>query len=324
MTELSLTPHPKAQWRDATSAQRRAWASQVFIRHPRLSRAIETISDRAARCQETGRGDGIFIRGAPGTGKTRLLRYLSQRFRVSPGEEPDDRTLRPLISLRVPDPCTRKRVIVEVLRAIGVQDPDAGSYHESMARAKVLIRECQVQVVTVDDLQDVPARRTQRGILDIGLCFRDLIDDTKALYVFCGTKDAQVVIDGDTQLRRRVPCRLALEYFDLEARERRPEFKRLMVELDRWLPLAEESCITASPSMERMFFASGGIVQYMIELLDLAWPLAIAEGRESINDEDLRRAYESLFGEASTLNPFSTSGPHRPLTQPGEVFHGWR
>lgn len=322
--ELSLTPPEKAQWRGASSPQRQAWANQVFIRHPRLNRAIKTISERAARCQQVGRGDGIFIRGEPGTGKTRLIRYLNQLYRVRPEDERDDRTLRPFVSVRVPDPCTRKRVIVEVLRSIGVPDPNSGSYHESMARAKVLIHECQVQVVTIDDLQDVPARRSARGILDIGLCFRDLIDDTSALYVFCGTKDAQIVIDGDTQLRRRVPCRLALEYFDLEARERRPEFKRLMLELDRWLPLAEESCITSSTSMERMFFASGGIVQYMIELLDHAWPRAVADGRERIEETDLQNAYGSLFGDASSTNPFSAGAVLRPLSQPGEVFHGWR
>lgn len=322
MIEKIYTPLPKNSWKDAPRSKRCQWVKNIFIKHPKMFNAITAIYRKEERCRLTGQGDGIFILGQPGSGKTRLIKHLYDSYEILPEDQSSDVTLRPVISVKIPDTCTRKQVMIEIHEALG--SDTHGNFHELMKRAITLFKSCVVQIVLIDDLQDIPARRSLRGVHDIAICIRELIDSTNALFVLCGNKDALVVLDSDLQLRKRIPFRLSLHYFDLSNAVHRPEFVRLMHVLDTWIPLAQESCITNPSVIDRMFFASGGIFQYIIQILDLAWPIALDNQRESICISDLEEAFVLLYGEVgSFINPFSSNFEKRILNKIGEPFHEW-
>jgi hypothetical protein len=118
---------------------------------------------------------------------------------------------------------------------------------------------------------------------------------------------------------------LYLRYFDINEQARKPEFKKLMLELDEWIPLAEHSCIVEPEVMERMFVASNGILQYLVALVNYAWPIAVKAGRERIVVDDLAIAFEKLWGDVSPeINPFVLTNKVRQLKRKGEPFYGWK
>lgn len=316
---------PKSSWKGATFERRSKWLENLLIKHPKFKKGIEAISEKIATAKLTGRGTGVFLMGASGSGKSTFISYLAEIHGVLEEPYPDDRTLCPVVRMKIPKVCNQKQLMVEFLEAIGDPFPDQGSYTKLKKRVIKLFAECRVRLVLVDDLQDVPARRSKKGIEEIASCFRDLIDETSAVFVLCGTENAQVVIDGEVQLRRRTPCRLYLRYFDINEQARKPEFKKLMLELDEWVPLAEQSCISEPAVMERMFVASNGILQYLVELVNLAWPIAMKAGRERIVVEDLAAAFQKLWGDVSSeTNPFVLTNNIRQLTLKGEPFYEWK
>lgn len=324
MTDQKIFRPSKETWRGASFEVRCKWRESLLIKHPKFRKSLETITEKIEHAQQTGKGAGVFLMGAPGTGKSTLISYLEAVHSKLPEPYPDDRTLCPVVKLKIPRVCNQKQLMVEFLEAIGDPFPDQGSYTQLKKRVIRLFNECRVRLVLVDDLQDVPARRSTKGIEEIASCFRDLIDETSAVFLLCGTEKARIVIDGEVQLRRRTPCRLYLRYFGFEEQARKQDFKRLMVELDEWMPLAEPSCITESIVIERMFFASNGILQYLVELMDLAWPIAVKAERESVCIEDLAIAFQKLWGDVSAeINPFViTNRPHKLIGE-GEPFYGW-
>jgi Cdc6-like AAA superfamily ATPase len=312
----------KNSWKNSPLELRHQWFRNAFIKHPKVSAALKAIAMKIERCILTGQGDGIFILGEPGSGKTRLIRYICESYEIPPEKQTSEVTIRPVVTVKIPDTCTRKQVMVEILDGLGADTK--GSFHDLMKRAITLFRACSVRLVLIDDLQDIPARRSLRGVHDIAICIRDLIDNTNALFVLCGNKDALVVLDSDLQLRKRIPFRLSLHYFNLNKEIHKKEFVKLLDEMEKWLPLCEKSCITDSIVMEQIYLASGGIFQYIIKILDHAWPIALENKREHIISLDLKNAFELIFGEISNeVNPFSTSGVLRLLNQKGEPFHGW-
>jgi len=317
------TPPSKERWRGAKIEVRQAWRRDISIIHPRVKKAIDAVSEKIEHCQRTGKGDGAFVQGETGSGKTWLVDYLVDKYSQLEVELPD-RTLHPVISFKVPELCNPKQFCVAVLRALNDPWAEKGTQKTLKRRVTTLLRESQVKLILLDDLQDIPLRRSTRGIESVACVIRDMIDACNAVFVMLGNRDAAVVLNHYSQIKKRAPFRVQLKYFNLIEKSRIPEFKALMHQLDEWLPLAEPSCITTSQIAGRIFCATHGVLQFILDLLDWAWPIAAKGGRESLEMEDLAIAFGKLYGDiAESVNPFSPDFSIRLLTQPGEPFHGW-
>lgn len=317
-------PPPPEYWRNKTVQDRRKWIQHVFIPHPRVQKAVVGIQSWMDRCNTTGRGAGIYIQGETGSGKTRLSTYIKDQLMCESEHVSPDRTLKSAITVELPAVCSEKQIAIQILNAMRDPRPNKGSYRELKDRIHTLFRECQVRVVFVDDIHNLVVGPNLNGATKVFTVICDLIDVTNALFVLMGDRRSQVIVDNILPLRRRVPFRLALPYFDVIEPARREEFKKLMVELQKWLPLAESSQLESKDLAGRLFAATGGIFGHFITLLDFAWPIAVDSGREHLVRADLAIAFEKLYGDVlPNSNPFADGFVLRPLDQPGEQFHGW-
>lgn len=324
ISDLYSVPPCKDLWRGASRPTRQKWFKNALIIHPRFRKAIEITDMKLQRCKDADVGDAFFIEGETGSGKTWLIDFFCRRSPFA-NKELTERSIRPVIRLKVPGVCTPKQFCVDMLKCLEDPLPEKGTYTQLKARVIALFRECQVQLVLLDDLQDIPLKRSARGVENIVSCIRDFIDETCALFVMLGNRTAAVVLDSNSQLRKRAAYRLQLKYFDLREVSRLAEFKKLMSQLDSWLPLAESSCITDGLIMGRIFCATNGIFQFIIQLLDYSWPEAVKDGRETLIISDLYTGFANLYGDvADTLNPFSQSFTPRSLDKPGEPFFAWQ
>lgn len=316
------TATPKSQWGGKSMEDRQEWARDFFLADKDVERIILDAVEKACQCAVSKRYDAMLVLGESGSGKSKLaaeiMRILDEAFgRVDP-----EKTVKPALIVDVPDPCTPTEFCLQLLEALGDPYPrkrPKGTLRRVTAR---IMRRCEVRAVLLDNFQDIPAKRAHRGILHMNTAIRQLIDRTKCLWIFLGTEDSVPVIDSDKQLIRRVAYRGQLNYFSiLRGKEEQKRFMRVLRKIDAWLPLEFESHLHTAYYAARLFFATEGIFDRLIRLLDQAWRHAVECGREQIWRIDLELGFVRENGSCDEAdNPFSKHFTVRRLDRAGEPF----
>lgn len=312
----------KELWRSAPFEERHRWIEHFYIEYPAVKKMFSDFIQKLEHCAATGSRDGMVIIGETGVGKTALVNrmnlYASQRYQRADPEK----TICPVIQFAIPDPCNPLEVCIKILKALGENNPRIRrTKAETIEAASQLMNSCEVKCVLIDNCQDIPARRGSRGIEAVGTRIRTTMDETTALWVFLGTSDALKVIDSDPQLVKRASYRTTLKYFSITGSEEQRKFRKLLCEIDEWLPLAEPSCIVDPKRAASLFLATNGIFDRIIKLVDRAWITSFKAGRESLEVGDLRVAFDYIYGaDASHINPFADDFVPRLLEKEGEPF----
>lgn len=316
------SPPDKTSWRRKSIGERRSWKQEFYIDHPVVKTLFEDCRQKMHLCHETNRYDTVLVKGGTGSGKTTFCKQLSNYAeKVFHFDDPEV-TVRPFIKIGIPDPCTPYELAFTILDALGDQTVVRRRRKaETIDAAGKLIQQCQVRLILVDDVQDIPARRGTRGIGLVGARLREYIDNSAALWVFLGTSDILKVVDSDPQLVKRICYRATIPYFSIGDDVGRNQFMRLLMHIDKWLPLAEPSCITEPQIAGLIHVATEGIFDRLVQLLDRAWHESVVTGRERIEPADLAHAFPFVFGlDASRLNPFAKEFSIRRLRAAGEPF----
>jgi hypothetical protein len=323
MTYAIHTPiaPPKLQWLDLDESERAHWAKPCYIFFPCAFRVIHDAVEKLAYCQLVRKCDGMLVLAGSGAGKTKLCDFLKEFAERVYGRIDPETTICPVIQITLTEPCTPVEISIAVLDALGDPLPRHGSKAEIFARSKYLLRKCEVRLVLVDNFHDAPTKRSARGMKDAGARIRDLMDASAALWVLLGTVDAIAVRNSDPQLVRRLPYEQWLDYFSIKTSKQRQDFKRLLHELDKWLPLAEPSCLIEASALGSIFEATEGILDRLMRLVERGWIEAVRAGRETMIFDDLRKAFNHVFGTRDgKVNPFDDDFVHRRLHGKGEPY----
>jgi len=317
-----MEPLPKAIWAGTPIEKRLTFMNNEMIApHPEMVVAIRAISQRKNRCLNENKGAAIFIEVPSGGGKTTLVRFFKAAM---PDHVSDEETKVLVISFQVPKIITLKQMEKALLTALG--DPKAGSgkHYDLDERSTTLLRTAGTELILIDNIQDIPEKRRAGGIRQIGNWIRDLIDDSRRLVVLLGTEDSREILQSNIQLKRRCPAKRTIAYFNPLDKLGLNRLGRFLREIDKRLPLAELSGLgdEDNETTRQFAFATGGIQDYIFQILSAAVSHAATEGREKLTSEDLATAYEETFQELSKgINPFRGEA-NRILDQEGEPLHG--
>lgn len=312
---------PKVNWLGKPEIERLGWVKSCFITHPNLVRIFKDVAEKIEYCKNVGRFDAMMVIGGSGSGKTTLTSHLKAFAESVYGFVDPERTICPVVQIQMPDPCTPAEISIAVLQALGDPLPRYGTRAEIFQRSKRLLKNCEVRLVLIDNFHDTPTKRGAHGMKLAGARIRDLMDESYALWILLGTKDAIRVRNSDPQLVKRVPYQQSLNYFSLKSVQKMREFKRLLEELEKWLPLTEPSCLNEKNVMGLVFVATEGILDRLISLTARGCIEAVRDGRESLLKEDLRKAFNHIFGKQDdTDNPFSEIFKLRRLNGPDEIY----
>lgn len=319
------TPPDRAAWKGRSVEDRLTWRRTMFIPHPKAAQAINSILDRVERTGVTGASSGVFIVGETGSGKTRLGQYVCELVAAQSVHQSANADHVPVVLVKCPEVSSRKQLAVQILSAMGAAFPKKHTFSDLMRQLEALAIPVGLKVIIIDDLQDLLRGRTRRGVQETALALRDIFDHLKITLVLLGTPESVVVVNDNLQLRKRIPYRQSLPYFDLDNTQEILQFKKLVFEIEKWLPLAEPSNLVASEVLVRLLKASNGIFQYLLDLLDQAIVEACKDKRESIYMDDLKKGFDWVYGTTfANGNPFSTKSKQlRQLDLPGEPFHAW-
>lgn len=317
-----MEPAPKKFWERVPIEKRLSFLNnEMFVPHPEMALTIRAISQRMKRCLSENKGAAIFVEVPSGAGKTTLVRFFKAAM---PDQVTDERTLVPVIGFSVPKVITLKQMDKSMLAALG--DPKAGSVsrYDLDNRSMLLLHTAGTELILIDNIQDIPEKRRSGGILQIGNWIRDLIDDSRRLVVLLGTQDSRTILHSNVQLMRRCPAKRAITYFNPLDPVGLSRLGRFLREIDERLPLAELSSLgdKGNETTQQFAYATGGIHDYIFQILSAAVCRAVTENREKLSSEDLAAGYEDTFQELSKgINPFRGE-VNRVLDKEGEPLHG--
>jgi hypothetical protein len=319
---FSVQPLPKSYWIGKSESERQEWTKNFYIFYPQVRRVLVDAGERLDYCVRAENPDAMLVLAETGSGKTRLTELIHKWVLKIYGRNNAEKTICPVLILTVPDPCTPHELSCSVLQGLGASDYNRGTRAEILRRSKLMLKECEVRLVLLDNFHDIPAKRRARGVELVGVRLRYLFDASSAFWLFLGTKDATAIRDNHRELIRRIPSVLQIDYFSISSQTGRKTFAEVLKALDSWLPLAETSCFIEKSLRGRMFVATAGVFDRLVRLVDRAWLIAVRAGRESITIVDLAESFRHVHGtEEDGSNPFSEEFKTRKLNLPGEPYH---
>jgi len=313
----------KRAWQGQPLDQRLKYMASLVVPHPQFKHAIDEITARCARVNRQEKGAAFSVIADTGGGKTTLAETIQRKY---PDIEADDRTIRRVVYFSTPPRPSSVSMSSAVLKAMGDPRWEKGRADVLAKRAIHLLRECKTEIVLLDNTHDIPERRTEKGVREVGNWIRDVVDQVPALFVSLGAKQGMDVLKANSQVRRRSPAAIHIAYFDYQTKSGISRLLRFLLELDIRLPMYELSDLSDLDTAKRIGIATNGIPDYIIKLVTEAIEHATNHQRERITREDLEAGVVKLFADccADELNPFSPeSSLLRQLDQSGEPFEAW-
>ncbi|GEM_PF-290607 len=295
-----------------------------LVRYPVFEDAMRAIEC----CHFVGRHmldepDCLLITGVSGCGKSTLRKAYAARY---PREELEDRTVIPVLGLELPSAPTVKNVAERILMSMGDPYADKGSAESKTARIITLFRECRVEIAMLDEFQQFADNSGGKIEYKVADWLKQLINATRVPFVLLGLPRCTSILEVNEQLRRRFLPQIRLEPFSIGRRNNLLSFASVLKTLDERLPFAVQSAIGKPSVVEPMFYATHGLIDYLMKLVSEALRLALLSGRETVDVEILEKAFKiSIWPGADTeSNPFSPTFAKRPLTRRGEPFYGYQ
>ena len=125
------------------------------------------------------------------------------------------------------------------------------------------------------------------------------------------------------QLRRRFNQRIHLKAFDLKDKDDYQTFAGVVFKLQELHDYPMDINIRDSEVLERLHYASNGIIDYIVKVMIGACETALLNGNISITQESFYEAFKRyIWNDApDELNPFHDKFTWKSLTQLNMPFH---
>lgn len=308
-------------WRGAPLADRLKHMSGQYLVHSSVQKILDSIQAELVCNSARNLASGILVIAESGVGKSALIKHL---MRLHPVRVQKDVTLHPMVAFKIPKRPSAKSLAEALLRALGDPDYKSGSADHKFERIKVLLTTCGCKIVAIDDFQDVPARRKDKGIAEISDWLRDLCEiEFPGVILALGTPPALVVRDSNVQLKRRMTTVHQLPVFDIASKANAEKYVEAMDGLVELMPLAESSKNNHHDVYPRILIASSGRFDHIIKLLVKAVIVVVNEGGERMEMQHLKKAFEMLHEDGSLLgNAFDESLGIEELRKKWSCFFG--
>lgn len=273
-----------------------------IVHYPAYTHAIKAVE----RCHRMGKvgleePDCLLITGVSGAGKSTIRKQYAARF---PRYEDPDRTRIPVLHLQLPAQPTIKNVAERIL---------------------TLLRECRTELVILDEFQHFVD--SARGKVDylVADWLKQIINATRIPFILMGLPRCQQILVVNEQLRRRFNRKISIRPFGIKTKREAEQFIGLLKTLEATVPLPQRSCLSSSNLIKPIYYATAGLIDFLIKLVGTATELAAEDDARSLDAGYLSKAFETVIlpGCIDEMNPFSEDFVQRILNREGEPFHGY-
>ncbi|MCO7226634.1 TniB family NTP-binding protein [Pleionea sp. CnH1-48] len=229
----------------------------------------------------------------------------------------------PVLVVDTPPVPTVKNVAEEMLVILGDENFHRGSAVDKTNRILHFIKSCKVKMLIFDELQHFIDQGKKRTPYEVSDWLKTIIDKANVSTVLMGLERSEQILRINEQLRRRFSKRINIEPFDIENKKSRINFIGVVKKIDENLDLPYRLDIKDRELISSLFFATNGIIDYMVKLLIGAYEQTCMLERKSIDRECLELAFtENIWIEGvDKWNPFNKKFCWQKLDKPGMPFN---
>ncbi|OYQ77101.1 hypothetical protein B9T12_09005 [Wohlfahrtiimonas chitiniclastica] len=289
------------------------------INHPQFHAAYIEIEKLLQLKQQYNIARHALCTGSSGTGKSTLKieieKAYPQNLNVNPPQIP-------ILIIDTPAIPTVKNVAESMLVSLGDPLADKGSAINKTTRILNYLELCNVQLMIFDELQHFIDQGKKNTPYQVSDWLKSLIDAANIPTVLMGLERSEQLLKVNEQLRRRFNKRIYLFEFKLDAENDYLVFAGVLKKILSLLPIPHELNIQNQELLQRIHYATNGIIDYMIKLFIEAFEICHMN-QQHLTTNTLHDAFLStIWSECSAeLNPFTASFAWKRLIKPGMPFH---
>ncbi len=312
---------------DNSSADATTQAKRVFtvrdkiIEHSEFTGAVRAIARLHERWLASRVPGALLIYGQSGAGKSTVLRYYLGKF---PRETTARKIRIPVLRMVTPEAPTVRSFTEACLVALGDLAASRGSAAIKTQRIIHFIKECEVQVILVDEFHHFcDSKVTERRRVTDWL--KNLLNECGVPIVLFGLPRAISALYSNEQLRRRFSAPLHLKEFGFATADEQALFRGILAHLQNLLPNKKGLDISTPEVAMRFHFATNGLIDYVIKIVDELVVSSPNHASTDISFESLQLAFRTqIWSDApDKLNPFNPKAKPRRLLSPNEPFSIW-
>lgn len=288
---------------DTTVCEKIQNINSIFILYPRFRAILAEIEECMVFSRSTPEPICLLLTGNSGVGKSSIIETYCQAY--PPSDLPTG-YVQPILSSSIPSPTSVRKVIIEMLDSLGAKHPERGVQADMAARLYCLIRECQVELVIMDEFQHLILSPTKYALKVVSNWIKTLVNKTMRPVVLCGMPESRGILQFNKQLANRFRQRVEMRPFSL--RIDRNEYFEFLNAYNKAVSESLPAHLLDSDVPERLMLASTGHMRELTNLIKDSACSALLDGRDAL---DLRylssqfnlRTDRNDFG----FNPFEIS-----------------
>lgn len=270
-----------------------------------LVKRLTEFEDHALDCLAGGgsRRRSFIVIGESGSGKSTSLERAFTRIKsFQPYQNEYGETVRPLISIEVPKPCSTKDLAIRILQEMGLPASNRANEHELYETVKQQLRERRVLFLHLDEAQDLLRAPTAAAVRSLQDRLKSLIaiPDWPLHTIYSGVPDLARLVSGDLQLANRS---LVMRFEPVRFPSDKPLIEKLLcnIAIDHCgLVLADE--LMTDDFLGRLVASTGGGLGTMIEMVRAACFAALGRNRKNLAARDFAGFYDRASGSLRSDN----------------------
>ena len=268
---------------------------EIYVNHPGFASAVAALDRIFQLAPELKMAQGMVLSGPAGTGKSSVFEYFrktlppSSLFATGYGA----------ISIRCPQKSSTSYLIAALLRHFKYPFSN-GSYKQLYARRQVVfeaIREKRTRILFLDEASGLMSHKTRKfeelKETEVTDFIREIIDECKIGIVLATKMSIKGVDEIDDALASRIPVRQVLDNFEPNG-----EWIGMMKAFCQKCPTFNLKLISDEQIAIKLHAASDGNLRAFKRLLGEAILVAFDAQKESIEEPDLAKAFQLVFGSA--------------------------
>jgi len=269
-----------------------------YLPHPKVRHAMNVIEESILLSASSTEPQNVVISGNAGTGKTTICNAIVKRrkreFITKKGKQI---TRVPAFYCLTPSPATIKSLASTMLKALGEPVPKNGTRSDLTHRLGVLLKECETEVILLDELQHILVKETYSVEQEVKNWLKTIINMFKVPIIAVGTPECRNVINGDSQLARRFVMQCGLGNLDFGSDEK-SEYRRFINGLAniciKELNFESFPDFRSRDNALAVFISTGGNPSDTTQLFKKAARIALSDKRETVELKDFEQAIDSL------------------------------
>lgn len=292
--------------RSKPGSERMDYVEKMYVTYPRANTIIENIRHSIRINEYLPEPLCLLVTGPAGSGKTTILEKI---LAENPSFIKDDSLNVPVVMATIDAQATVGSLATRILDGIGDPLSESGLISRRMHRLENYFDDVKTKVLLIDEIQHFIDQDNNKVLQTVSDTLKNLIKTKKLTCVLCGKiGQAEKVVDSNSQLARLFSDPKVLEPFTWD--EKKPEsikeFRQLLSEIEKILPLRENSNLFKLETAWRIFSATEGLMGHLMKLIRISTVYALERGYEALDYNLLAEVFDEYLAEErrNIHNPF--------------------